>query len=209
MLIAARNAILADGAALPYDAEVEYLESANAQYINTGVILSGDFSFDVKTIAAPYAEWGYYPGLMGCSESGIGDSYFRPNNVTYMQWRAYGVNNQDMRSNLLTTLHQYTMNVSDGYVSFYIDGTFIRRAAVTTKTYTVPVWLFSINKYPYAKYSGKIYGAKITRGGVDAWDGIPVRVGSGSSAVGYMYDRVSGTLFGNAGTGAFVIGPDK
>lgn len=26
---------------------------------------------------------------------------------------------------------------------------------------------------------------------------------------GAMYDRVSGELFGNAGTGAFVIGPDK
>ena len=26
---------------------------------------------------------------------------------------------------------------------------------------------------------------------------------------GAMYDRVSGQLFGNAGTGAFVIGPDK
>ena len=40
-------------------------------------------------------------------------------------------------------------------------------------------------------------------------DFIPVRVGSGANAVGYMYDRVSGQLFGNAGTGAFVIGPDK
>ena len=45
------------------------------------------------------------------------------------------------------------------------------------------------------------------------WDGednlmadfIPVRVGD----VGYMYDRVSGELFGNSGTGAFIIGPDK
>lgn len=35
-------------------------------------------------------------------------------------------------------------------------------------------------------------------------DFIPVRVGD----VGYMYDRVSGQLFGNAGTGEFVLGPD-
>ena len=33
---------------------------------------------------------------------------------------------------------------------------------------------------------------------------IPVRVGT----VGYMYDRVSGQLFGNQGTGDFVLGPD-
>lgn len=35
-------------------------------------------------------------------------------------------------------------------------------------------------------------------------DLIPVRVGN----VGYMYDKVSGQLFGNAGTGDFILGPD-
>ena len=42
--------------------------------------------------------------------------------------------------------------------------------------------------------------------GTNEFDLIPVRKGS----FGYMYDRVSGKLYGNAaGTGAFVIGPDK
>ena len=41
--------------------------------------------------------------------------------------------------------------------------------------------------------------------GVVLADMIPVRVGS----VGYMYDRVSGQLFGNDGTGDFIVGPDK
>lgn len=36
------------------------------------------------------------------------------------------------------------------------------------------------------------------------FDAIPVRVGN----VGYMYDKVSGKLFGNAGTGDFILGPD-
>jgi hypothetical protein len=36
-------------------------------------------------------------------------------------------------------------------------------------------------------------------------DFIPVRVGQ----VGYMYDKVSGTLFGNAGTGSFILGSDR
>jgi hypothetical protein len=46
-------------------------------------------------------------------------------------------------------------------------------------------------------------------GGALARDYIPVRVGSGAGAVGYLFDRVSGQLFGNAGTGDFTIGPDK
>jgi hypothetical protein len=44
------------------------------------------------------------------------------------------------------------------------------------------------------------------------WDGesllihlIPVRVGQ----VGYMYDKISGQLFGNVGTGSFFLGLDK
>ena len=36
-------------------------------------------------------------------------------------------------------------------------------------------------------------------------DLIPVRVGN----VGYMYDKVSRQLFGNSGTGDFILGPDK
>ena len=36
------------------------------------------------------------------------------------------------------------------------------------------------------------------------YDMIPVRVGQ----KGYMYDKISGELFGNAGTGDFILGPD-
>lgn len=41
------------------------------------------------------------------------------------------------------------------------------------------------------------------------FDGIPVRVGSGAEAVGYLYDKVSDSLLGNLGSGSFVLGPDK
>ena len=51
--------------------------------------------------------------------------------------------------------------------------------------------------------SCRIYSAYVSNG-TNVADFIPVRVGS----VGYMYDRVSGKLFGNAGTGDFVLGPD-
>jgi hypothetical protein len=37
------------------------------------------------------------------------------------------------------------------------------------------------------------------------FDLIPVRVGT----TGYLYDKVSGQLFGNNGTGSFILGPDK
>ena len=43
------------------------------------------------------------------------------------------------------------------------------------------------------------------RGGAYLLDLIPVRIGT----VGYFYDKISGKLFGNAGTGSFVLGQDR
>lgn len=50
----------------------------------------------------------------------------------------------------------------------------------------------------------KLYYFKWVKGGITELDLIPVRKGN----VGYMYDKVSGKLYGNAGTGKFIVGPD-
>ena len=57
-----------------------------------------------------------------------------------------------------------------------------------------------------AKYNPHIYlyYFKWVKAGVRVLDLVPVRVGD----EGFMYDRVSGRLFGNSGTGRFVVGPD-
>ena len=68
----------------------------------------------------------------------------------------------------------------------------------TSQTATLFALHRSASQYTYCgKY--RLFGAKI-----DTLDFIPVRKGT----VGYLYDRVSGKLFGNAGTGDFVLGPD-
>jgi hypothetical protein len=61
------------------------------------------------------------------------------------------------------------------------------------------------NPYYTKKLTCKLYYCKVWQSGTLLHDLIPVRVGQ----VGYMYDRVSGELFGNAGTGAFTLGNDK
>lgn len=53
--------------------------------------------------------------------------------------------------------------------------------------------------------TGKIYEFTIYYGDELKMHLIPCRDGNG---VGYMYDTVSGQMLGNAGTGAFVVGPD-
>lgn len=50
----------------------------------------------------------------------------------------------------------------------------------------------------------RLYYFKWIEGEKIIFDLIPVRVGD----EGYMYDKVSGKLFGNSGTGKFILGPD-
>jgi hypothetical protein len=50
----------------------------------------------------------------------------------------------------------------------------------------------------------KVYAFTVLKEGVKLLNFIPVVV----DGVGYMYDTVSKKLFGNVGTGNFVIGPE-
>ena len=51
---------------------------------------------------------------------------------------------------------------------------------------------------------GKIYYVQMYYGDTLVMNLVPVRI----DTTGYMYDTVSGQLFGNAGTGDFTLGPD-
>ena len=70
-------------------------------------------------------------------------------------------------------------------------------------TNTNPITIFN-RVDSLAQSYGRIYHLRIDKAGVTEFDLIPVRIGN----EGYMYDRVSGKLFGNAGTGKFILGPD-
>lgn len=53
-------------------------------------------------------------------------------------------------------------------------------------------------------FSGRFWGGQIWEGTTLVRDFVPCRIGT----TGYLYDRVSQTLFSNIGTGDFVLGPD-
>ena len=69
------------------------------------------------------------------------------------------------------------------------------------------MYLLAVNDIHGASYQNKVhlYSFSIEKSGEKIIDLIPVR----KRSIGYMYDRVSGQLFGNQGTGDFIIGPDK
>lgn len=200
MLIAARNAILAGGAALPYDAEVEYLESTGTQRIDTGVLatLAYGCKIDLEDVAtASY------------------NCFIRNNTSNDF---CIGSNNSNPLSSYLRLRSALTWaNGIGAKKSFEIKNGVIKANGSQVGTYDASMPLAANANVIglFASLGGgtpakcKIFSCEIYESNsVLVRDFIPVRVGSGGSAVGYMYDRVSGQLFGNAGTGAFVIGPD-
>jgi len=197
-LLNLRNALMA-GKRLPYDNEVEYLESTGTQYIKTGIVPDGLNRFEFTAAI---------PGSNDCTifmvdngatgRKGVGISKYN-NNTIFGYKDGYTLVGQNPAS-----VKSY---VIDGG-KLYIDGELVADRGTSGIQNNYEIVLFAFNRNgSVLQVSGsvKIYSFKIyDANGVLVRDYIPVRKGT----VGYLYDRVSGKLFGNAGTGAFSYGND-
>ena len=186
---------------LPYDAEVEYLQSSGTQYIDIGIIGNALLEYEVKYL------WvnGDYRYIL-CAQKSDSVDRFSLMTGTWSNRRMY-YNNGDSSNQkyyALTAAEQSAPVVSRK-VYYDIFQNTARKGYFSAETYTTPttITLFSgHNETGYMtgnSFVGRIYYVKI--GNLDL---IPVRKGQ----VGYLYDKVSNTLFGNAGTGSFTLGPD-
>ena len=92
--------------------------------------------------------------------------------------------------------------------SFQVDGVGRWTPGVNDTDFTSERTLFLFATHntndEYASSSMRVYACKIWQNDVLVRDFIPVRKGQ----VGYMFDKVSGELFGNLGTGDFILGND-
>lgn len=190
-----------------YDAEVEYLESTGTQYIDTGISMASNSAVPLKVSVDSY----------GVCEHGI-----IHNNVAAGTWLGVAAMTsttmriyKDNYNTKITREYSSTRNtrVWDGASGYYENG-------VLTDSFTAGVGSDDITGIHwhlgrlYDFYTGtprvnnppgyRIYSAQMWVNGVLVRDFIPVR----KNGVGYLYDKVSGKLFGNAGTGAFLYGED-
>lgn len=221
MMIAARNAFLM-GAQLPYDAEVEYLESTGTQWVDTGVAYDHTcqcaLDFSPQDLSANY----FLFGILWASGAASTVRRWAVTCDQYPRLHAYSTTNVASSVRLSTGI-RYSLSATSGAMT--INGT---TTNVTSSTFDPAN---PVNIYLFARHTDapqldpqtvtgpcyiKLYSFQIYKGGALVRDFIPVRVGSGSSAVGYLYDRANPTggslgngLYPNAGAGAFVIGPDK
>lgn len=205
MLVSARTAAWS-GKHFPYDAEIEFLESTGTQWIDTGVNGYLDFDYDIKfLIPTPVSP--YYNSFFGAWNS-IGNEpcqYCATNSESQTFYVGNGRGG-------LVPMGSCPQNEM---AHFRKDGNTLQlNTNKKTVAYSEPyeldrtLFLFGTNRGTITNraFSGtRIYSFELSLGGEMILDLISVRKGN----VGYMYDRVSGELFGNAGTGAFIIGPDK
>lgn len=209
-MIASKQIAFGGGKRKPYDAEIEYLESTGTQYIDTGIVCSDSLGIEIDLSILELNETTFQQ-FFGSYEIGSNLSWGGwSNNITqYAVGTAYNytmINNPPIPFRSVTSINY----LSDGLI-------LVKNPELSINVMMVYTYDSMVNDFKFMLFGGgdrngvtsydgkcKIHRATITDGVSVILDLIPVRVGD----VGYMYDKVSGKLFGNAGTGAFVLGPD-
>jgi len=195
---------------LPYDAEVEWIKGDGVAFALTPVIPNGDnkhryffdFAFESDMVNDTL--------LTGVRSSQIGGSIcVQDYGVLYLFDNLRTGKYKPFRS-------KYYVNdvAGDGTIRSLLDGVVVQDSVFTFRT---DIYSVFDGRYPiFGRKSGgngvgNLSKAKLYRWWIKtssgAWlmDLIPVRKGN----VGYLYDRVTGTLCGNENTsGAFSFGPD-
>lgn len=200
MLLMNQSSSLPPEPTLPYDAEVEYLESSGTQYINTGFIPNDSSGVYVRA----YCKTSGGNHIVVGTRQSSGNTRWLINfsNGLEISWNTY-----------LAYTYSYTntwVEVENNFLNSRlgkIDGVTKRTSYPTLASITYPVYIFTaniygrLNTYPY---TGRVSSVKISQGNEVVMDFIPVRVGQ----VGYLYDKIGGQLYGNVGSGSFVLGND-
>jgi len=234
MMLAARGAFLAARRKpkLPYDAEVEYLESTGTQWIDTNVNAADNVGYEIGVVdwagGVGVLETRLFAGVFG-SENRFGLGYNNlasgDGRVSCFAWWNYAISNMGditiangyLRFNYLND-RAYSFN---GVITGALSGTY---NASNTHIRILNAKRMDTGENAFANsVAMKFSSFKISQGTALANDMIPVRFTNElGQSEGAMYDRVNPTvgmnpdgsprtdgLYRNRGTGAFVNGPDK
>lgn len=188
----------------PFDSRIEYLRGTGTQYIDTGIAYRSSLSIEAKLKMESTTIDGEY--LFGIKTTLDGTTY---------RWAVDGGSGSYVSPHFGTVTSEtvpFTRNewhtVRADYRYITVDG----ETVDTEATAFAPESL--INLYLYGRSDDNVAAMmreldissfKIIDNGKTVRDFIPVRKGN----IGYLYDNISGQLFGNEGTGSFVLGPDK
>ena len=175
--------------------EIEYLESTGTQYINTNKINTRSTDLNLEFLLTD---------SINEDRKIIGQGAKFGLAIQSGYWRVIGENWVKTSYTVDTNRHAFRTNSN----KYYVDITEIYQQNKNPGSY--PMLIFHVSSVNSIAPDGngvkmKLYSCKIYESNVLICDFIPVRVGQ----VGYLYDKVSDTFFGNSGSGSFILGPDK
>ena len=186
---------------LPYDAEVEWLQSDGSAYIDTGIKAAGNLY--IKTYLIDFfvnANGGKWP-FGGRTSSRSGMFGLLINNNDKRVYMAYNTSSGTIAFNTCTSYPQSAVvEIGNGNVKI---GTTSHTYTTATFTSTQNVTLFGLNNGGTQIVMAIKIGPTYLTDGTNTVDLIPVR----KDGVGYMYDKISGNLIGTP-VGAFTYGND-
>ena len=183
---------------LPYDSEVEYLECTRQQWIDTGISLYNVPSFSFEIDFEPTANYDFN-AIFCINSSTVNEGWMYSTGSSVFRLCSKGT--QTIYASL-NNKHIWKLDWTVNGFTYTLDNTTQSVNYTTTEKINTlsPLWL--LHRVDYA--TGKLYGFKLWKENVLVMDLIPVRVGT----KGYMYDKISRQLLGNAGTGDFILGND-
>ena len=213
MMLGARTAAWSCKA-LPYDAEVEWIEGTGMQYIDTGIYAVNNIIVEGSVIPADYMGIQGTRIIIGTDYTGskwtfvIRQIYNAGKNclqVMFGGWWTTNPRDAILDSGVVTTF-RYDR---EGKI-FVVNGTIVS-AQIPSDFSQHKILIGKNMNQGFSKFpSLKTVHIKISIGDNPVRDFIPVRfTNKNGEDEGAMFDGVSGQLFRNAGTGAFIIGPDK
>lgn len=197
-----------------YDSEVEYLESTGTQYIYIPInvyVSWFEFSLRVRFTRIPtttYFGTGYTTSLPRQFFYALSSN---ASNGLYMSFNG----TTDIARNVAASKldwHEAKAYTENGKSLYFIDGMDIAQYNFTP--FNIEFFGIFCIANPLGKISGNIGGQQISACALHTnwkpiFDMISVRfTNEKNQSEGAMYDRVSGQLFRNQGTGSFIIGPD-
>ena len=197
---------------LPYDAEVEYLESTGTQYIDTGIVPLLGTSMHIKfSPLLAYSTYEYC--FCGAANALNSQPHYDVNayrgHITIWNGSSFFDTSAQLAVDAMYDLY---VNASSTTLSVTVNGSVVTGSRNNGMYSANSFYIFSLNvdNQAYRHTKMRLYGFEMTYDSVLLRDMIPVRfTNEQNQSEGAMYDRVSGALFRNAGTGAFTIGPDK
>ena len=194
-----------------FDAEIEYIEGDGTQWLDTGTKFKVGTSFYVKFEELEIPET---PTAQNRTHIfGVADTNTKRCRLRRLEPDAlyilYGVDGAYWSTGIQmknkgTIEFTYTKDLctysrSDGATDTHNTTT---SEQLATNSNITAFYNPNIND---TYFIGRFYAIKIWENDTLVRDMIPVRKGT----TGYMYDKVSGNLFGNSGTGDFILGNDK